>query len=141
MQKMTAEEYKQFLAAGTRTGKLATVREDGQPHVVPVWFVLDGEDLVFTTWHETVKAHNMRRDSRVCLCVDDQIPPYAFVMIEGMVTFNEDLEELALWATRIAARYMGPDLAESFGKRNGVEGELLLRIHPTKVVAIKDMAD
>jgi PPOX class probable F420-dependent enzyme len=140
MQNMTDEEYKQFLAAGTRTGKLATVRKDGRPHVVPVWFVLDGDDLVFTTWHETVKAHDMRRDERVCLCVDDQTPPYSFVMVEGTVSFNEDLEELGLWATRIAARYMGPDQAESFGKRNGVEGELLLRIHPKNVVATKDMA-
>ena len=141
MQKMTVEEYKQFLAAGTRTGKLATVRKDGRPHVVPIWFVLDGDDLVFTTWHETVKAHNLRRDERVCLCVDDQAPPYSFVMVEGRVSFNDDLEELALWATRIAARYMGPELAESFGKRNSVEGELLLRIHPTHIAAIKNMAD
>ena len=141
MQDMSVEEYKQFLATGTRTGKLATIRKDGRPHVVPIWFVLDGDDLVFTTWHETVKAHNLRRDEHVCLCVDDQAPPYSFVMVEGTVSFNDDLEELALWATRIAARYMGPELAESFGERNSVEGELLLRIHTTHVVAIKNMAD
>ena len=138
---MTVEEYKQFLAAGTRTGKLATVRKDGRPHVVPIWFVLDGDDLVFTTWHETVKAHNLRRDEHVCLCVDDQAPPYSFVMVEGTVSFNDDLEELAMWATRIAARYMGTEWAEAFGKRNSVEGELLLRIHPTHIAAIKNMAD
>jgi PPOX class probable F420-dependent enzyme len=141
MQDMSVEEYKQFLATGTRTGKLATIRKDGRPHVVPIWFVLDGDDLVFTTWHETVKAHNLRRDEHVCLCVDDQAPPYSFVMVEGTVSFNDDLEELAMWATRIAARYMGPELAESFGERNSVEGELLLRIHTTHVVAIKNMAD
>ena len=36
----------------------------------------------------------------------------------------------------IAARYVGPDRAEEFGKRNGVEGELLVRLTPTKTIAL-----
>jgi len=51
MQTMTLDETHQFLMAGTRTGKLATVREDGRPHLAPIWFVLDGETLIFNTWH------------------------------------------------------------------------------------------
>jgi len=47
--KMSPEEIREFLAHGTRTGKLATVRANGAPHVAPVWFVLDGDDLVFNT--------------------------------------------------------------------------------------------
>ena len=80
MQTMSVEERKQFLLEGTRTGKLATVRKDGRPHVAPIWFDLDGDELVFTTWHESVKAANMRRDPRVSVCVDEEIPPYAFVV-------------------------------------------------------------
>ena len=38
-------------------------------------------------------------------------------------------------ATLIGARYMGPERAEEFGKRNGVPGELVVRIRPTKVLA------
>lgn len=49
MQKMTHHEYRNFLLEGTRTGKLATVRNDGRPHVVPIWFDFDGETIVFTT--------------------------------------------------------------------------------------------
>ena len=80
MQTMSVDEYRQFLLEGTRTGKLATVRKDGRPHIAPVWFDLDGNELVFTTWHESVKAANMRRDPRVSICVDEEIPPYAFVV-------------------------------------------------------------
>ena len=141
MQEMTREEYLAFLSEGHRTGKLATVRKDGRPHVVPIWFVLDGDDLIFTTWHTTVKAANLHRDPRVCLCVDDQEPPYAFVQIEGIATIETDLSEMLQWATRIAGRYMGADLAEVFGRRNAVAGELLVRVKPIKVVAIKGMAD
>ena len=45
------------------------------------------------------------------------------------------------WTTRIARRYMGADLAEAYGKRNAVEGELLVRVTPTRVIARKGIAD
>jgi PPOX class probable F420-dependent enzyme len=140
MQTMTAEEYREFLQAGTRTGKLSTVRKDGRPHVAPVWFDLDGDELVFMTWHESVKAANMRRDPRVSICVDEEVPPYAFVIVEGTVTISEGADERAFWAKKIAARYMGPELADVYGKRNSVDGELVVRVRPTKVIAQKDVA-
>jgi PPOX class probable F420-dependent enzyme len=139
-QDMSPDEIRAFLTYGTRTGKLATVRENGRAHVAPIWFVLDGEDLLFTTWHTSVKAQNMQRDPRVNLCVDDETPPYAFVIVEGTVTFTDNRAECLKWATRIARRYMGEDQAEAFGKRNSVEGELLVRFTPTKYIAKKDMA-
>ena len=139
MPEMTKEEYKEFLLQGTKTGKLATVREDGRPHVVPIWYDLDGDNLVFTTGEMTVKAKNMKRDPRVSLSVDDQTPPYSFVTIEGTVSFSNDPEELLHWATRIGGRYMGEDQAEAFGKRNASEEEMLVTIKPTKVIAYKDI--
>jgi nitroimidazol reductase NimA-like FMN-containing flavoprotein (pyridoxamine 5'-phosphate oxidase superfamily) len=60
MQAFTAEQQA-FLLEGTRTGKLATVRKDGRLHVVPIWFVLDGDTLVFTTGEASVKAANLRK--------------------------------------------------------------------------------
>jgi PPOX class probable F420-dependent enzyme len=141
MQEMTPEEYKRFLLEKHRTGKLATVRDDGRPHVVPIWYDLDGDSLVFTTWYEAVKAANMRRDPRVSLCVDDENPPFAFVLIEGIARLEMNAPDLAYWATRIAGRYMGAELGETYGKRNAVEGELLVRVTPTKIVARKGIAD
>lgn len=134
------DEQRAFLLHGTRTGKLATVRKDGRPHVVPVWFVLDGDTLVFTTGETSIKAANIRRDARISLCVDDETPPYAYLMIEGTTTTSAGLDELLHWATRIGGRYMGEDRAEAFGRRNGVPGELLVRITPTKVIFAKDIA-
>jgi PPOX class probable F420-dependent enzyme len=140
-QKMTPEEINAFLSAGTRTLKLATVRADGQPHVVPVWFVLDGEDVIFTTGEDTVKGKNLRRDPRVALSVDEETPPYAFVLIEGTATLTADAPDLLDWATRIARRYMGDALAEAYGRRNGVPGELLVRVTPGKIVARSGVSD
>jgi PPOX class probable F420-dependent enzyme len=122
-----------------RTAKLALVRKDGRPHVTPVWFELDGDTVVFTTWHTTVKAVNIRHDGRVCLCVDDEKPPFSYIQIEGTASLSSASEELKYWSTLIAGRYMGDELAEAYGKRNSVEGELLVRVTPTKVVFIKDV--
>jgi PPOX class probable F420-dependent enzyme len=137
---MLPDEVQRFLAYGTRTAKLATVRADGRPHVVPVWFVLDGDDIVFTTGTTTVKAAAMRRHPRVALCVDDETPPYAYVTVEGTATVDPDAHDVLTWATRIAARYMGADQAEEYGRRNAVPGEALVRVTPTKIIAEKDVA-
>ncbi|GID14832.1 PPOX class F420-dependent oxidoreductase [Actinocatenispora rupis] len=138
---MTEPEWRAFVLAGTRTAKVATVRRDGRPHVTPIWFDLDGPELVFTTWHESVKARSLRRDPRLALVVDDQEPPYSYVIVEGTARFVEDPTELRAWATRIGGRYMGPERAEEYGSRNSVPGELLVRVSIEKVIAERDIAD
>lgn len=139
-QKMTDEEWRAFASNGTRTGKLSTVSADGSPHVAPIWFLLDGDELVFNTGKETVKGRNLARDGRVALCVDDDRPPFHFVILTGRARLSEELDEVRLWATRIAARYMGEERAEEYGARNGVPGELLVRVAVDKVVAVRDLA-
>ncbi|MGO4427259.1 PPOX class F420-dependent oxidoreductase, partial [Streptomyces sp. MCAF7] len=117
--KMTKDQWQKFISEGTHTAKLSTVRADGSPHIAPVWFLLDGDDIVFNTGADTVKGRNMARDGRVSLCVDDDRPPFSFVTLQGRAELSDRLEEVRDWATRIAARYMGEDLAEQYGARNG----------------------
>lgn len=138
---MKGAELDRFLGAGTRTGKLATTRADGSPHVAPIWFILDGGDLVFMTGADTVKGKAMMRDPRVALSVDDERPPYAFATIEGRVSISRDLDEMLPLSIAIARRYMGDELAEEYGRRNAVDGELLLRLHRVRVTAVADIAD
>jgi PPOX class probable F420-dependent enzyme len=136
---MTDAEIRAFLTVGQRTGKLATTRADGRPHVAPVWFVLDGDDLVFTTGADTVKGKSLARDPRASLAVDLEEPPYAFVMVEGTVTLSDDLAAMLPLSVAIARRYVPGHQAESYGRRNAVEGELLVRLTPTKVIGVADM--
>ena len=136
---MTREQAKEFLAHGQRTGKLATVRADGRPHVAPVWFIVDGDDLVFMTGSATLKGKALRRDPRAALAVDLEQPPYAFVLVEGSVTISTDLEEMLPLSIAIAQRYVAPEDAETFGRRNAVDGELLVRLPMDKVVAHDDL--
>ena len=131
--KMSDDDAWAFLRDGSRTATFASVRPDGRPHATPTWYALDGDEIVFTTWHATVKAANIRAHPSVVVLVQDPEPPYAYVAVEGEARLIDDLPQCRAISTLLGARYMGADRAEEFGERNGVEGELVVRVRPTKI--------
>lgn len=139
MLSLSDPQVRTFLTEGTRTGKLSFTSASGQPLVVPVWFVLEGDDVVFNTGRDTAKGRALARDPRTAICVDLEQPPYAFIQVQGVAELSGDPAELVRTATAIAARYMGPERAAEFGQRNGVPGELVVRIRPHKVLGVFDM--
>ncbi len=134
-------EVVEFLSKGTRTGMLGFLASDGRPLVAPVWFIIDGGQLVFNTSAASAKGRALSRDSRVVICVDDPRPPFSFVQVQGIATTYDGAGDLLDIATRIGGRYMGANRAEEFGRRNGVPGELVVRVQPTKVNAMFRVAD
>jgi len=124
----------EFLSAGTRTGMLGYLASDGRPLVAPVWFVVDGDQLVFNTAAKSAKGKALQRDPRVVLTVDHPHPPFSFVQVQGIAELSEEPEALVDIAARIGGRYMGADRAAEFGRRNGVPGEFIVRVTPTKVI-------
>jgi PPOX class probable F420-dependent enzyme len=135
------DEVVAFLTSGTRTGLLGYLASDGRPLVAPVWFIVDNGDLVFNTGAKTAKGRALKRDPRVTICVDDPHPPFSYVQVQGTARISEDPQQLLDTATWIGGRYMGIDRAEEFGRRNGVAGELVVRVTPTRVIAAFDIAD
>jgi hypothetical protein len=84
VRELSPDEARRFLHKGVRTRELAVVRRDGPPLVVPIWFLLDEEgNLVLTTWDRSAKGHALRRDPRVSICVDEEVPPDAYVRVDG----------------------------------------------------------
>jgi PPOX class probable F420-dependent enzyme len=139
MPSITDPDVRAFLMEGTRTGKLSYTGTDGRPLVAPVWFIVEDGCIVFNTGGASAKARALRRDPRTALCTDLQEPPYGFVQVQGRAELSEDPGDLLRTATAIAARYVGQDRAEQFGKRNGVPGELVVRLRPAKVLAAFNM--
>jgi PPOX class probable F420-dependent enzyme len=136
---LSAEE-REFLLTSTRTGKLGFTASDGRPLVAPIWFVIDDGDIVFNTGAVTAKGKALARDPRVVLVVDLEEPPYAFVQVQGIAALIDDLAETKRTATIIGGRYMGADRAQEMGERNGVPGELTIRIKATKVISHFNLA-
>jgi PPOX class probable F420-dependent enzyme len=137
---MSDAERREFLSEGARTAKLATVRSDGSPHVVPVGFVLDGDDWVLMTSADSVKGRNLRRDPRVGLCVDET-DPHAFVTVSGPASLSQEPKLLLHWATVLGVRYLGADRAEEAARRNSVPGVLLVRVTPTRMSAVAGVTE
>ncbi|MYR08728.1 TIGR03618 family F420-dependent PPOX class oxidoreductase [Gordonia sp. SID5947] len=133
-------EIREFLAGGTKTGHLGYLAGDGRPLAAPIWFVVDGDRIAFNTGSATSKARAIQRDPRVVLTVDLPEPPYGFVQIQGRAVTGDDLAEVKRIATLCGERYMGADRAEEFGARNGVPGELVVWIEPSKVIAALDVS-
>ena len=146
MYEMSRAQWWEFALTGTRTGKMAVTRANGAPHVTPIWFVLDAVDgvdyVVFTTEMKSLKAKAFQRDPRFAMLVDDQAPPYSYVLFEGEVSLSEDLDEMVRWATKLGSRYMGEERGIEFGKRNAVpDVEYLARARITRVTARGNISD
>jgi hypothetical protein len=60
---MTDDQRRGFLSAGTRTAIVSTVRPDGRPHAAPVWFTLDGDDVLLQSGADTVTGGNLAHDA------------------------------------------------------------------------------
>jgi PPOX class probable F420-dependent enzyme len=138
MRELNPEQALEFLAAGRRTGMVATVRADGSPDVVPVWFVIDGGDVVFTCASASVKARNLARDPRAALSADDPVWPCSFVTVRGPAELVTP-SDVAAWTTRIAARYV--DDAAAVGARNAELDDLLVRLTPASIFALADLGE
>ncbi len=138
---MTKAQARDFLDAGARTATFATVRPDGRPHATPTWYIRDGDDYVFTSWHTTVKVRNLAADARAALVVQDPEPPYDYVLVEGEAEVLDDVVECRRIATALGAKYMGEDKAEAFGARNGVPGEFVVRLRPTAIHGFAKIAE
>jgi len=138
---MNQNEIKEFLMRGTYTAKLGTINKDGSPHITPIWFILDENDhIIFTTHFKSLKAKNLVRNPKVSICVDDQVPPFSFVIVNGIAKIMTNSKDLLIWTTKIAERYMGKELSLDYGKRNAVEGELIIKVIPTKINGQKDIS-
>jgi PPOX class probable F420-dependent enzyme len=140
MRTMSPDQALAFLAEGARTAMVATTMRDGGPHVVPVWFVVDGGDLVFTIAERSVKARNLARDPRAAVCVDDETFPYAFATVRGPVEIAVRPNDFLAWTTRIAERYVGPDRADEYGERDAALDDWVVRLKPERIFAQAEIA-
>ena len=139
--RMDVQQVLRFLAGGAPTAHLATVRSDGRPHVVPIWFVVDGDELVFVTHSSTVKARNLRRTAYAAVSVDDPRPPFSFALVEGPVTLVDDMEQVRSWGEVVAARYLGAEAAARYVAGESFPDDLLGRLHPVRTSGVARLAD
>ena len=98
------------LLAARNMAHVATLMDDGAPHVSPVWIeVLDGNRLAIFSTAAHLKIRNLRRDPRIGISVTDEHNPYRAVIIRGRVTEEIHGEAALEIADRMSRRYTGAD--------------------------------
>jgi PPOX class probable F420-dependent enzyme len=106
---------------------IATVKEDGSPHVSPVWIDLSGDKILVNTALGRVKEKNVRRDPRVAISVGDKDNQYDKVDIGGRVVEFIEGEEADRSIDALAKKYLGVD---DYPYRKPGEERLILLIEP-----------
>ncbi|ANN17498.1 PPOX class F420-dependent enzyme [Amycolatopsis orientalis] len=138
-EKMTDEQRRAFLAEGTRTAVFATARPDGRPHAVPVWFAVDGEDILVNLGIDTVKGRTLKENPRVAVVAEDPRPPYSFVSVEGVAEIVSDPDAVRSGSALIAERYLGEagqETIDGWLEYATSPGKVLVRVRPENIVAI-----
>jgi PPOX class probable F420-dependent enzyme len=141
--RMTDAEVASFLAE-QRVVTCASIGPDGRPHLMPLWFVADGETLLAWTYAASQKAKNLRRDPRATLQIEsgDSYEELRGVMFEADTELVEAPAEVAAIGLLIALRYAPGDLTPADAPpelRDFVAAQarkrLALRFRPTRTVS------
>jgi PPOX class probable F420-dependent enzyme len=117
---MTEAEQEAFLAQTfpTPLGVVATLRRDGSPHLVPVWFGRESGDVTIWTTETRVWVRNLLRDPRVAFSVQTFEAPYPAVMMRGNATVaTADDAATVEKAQAISRRYLAPEEVEGYVAR------------------------
>jgi PPOX class probable F420-dependent enzyme len=138
---LTPEELSAFLAPG-RICRLACLRDDGWPYVVPVWYEWDGQGFYVIPRKRSAWARFIQRDPRVSLCIDEEVPPSRKVLVQGHGRILEEPNVGGAWVEigrRMAVRYLGehgPDYLEPTLN----QPRWLIRVEPLKLTTWQGVA-
>ncbi len=127
---MNQQEINRFLA-DTRIAVMATINRDGSPQLTPNWYYYDGTRLTFVTTKERVKYFNLRRDSRVSVCIYDSPLASEYVVIQGRASIND--EEIWEDARHIISRYVAPEQVDEHVERWKTQPRILVTVTPEKI--------
>jgi PPOX class probable F420-dependent enzyme len=137
---MTQAEIDAFLAQ-SYVARIATVRPDGRPHVVPIWFWWDGVSAYMETPPNSVKANNLRHNPHCALTVDitEGGLRFAGVIMEGTVELLTDRQVQLAMAARVYTKYLGEEGAKSPTPQRMIHNEhVIIKFTPDRTVTWDD---
>ncbi len=111
-------------------GAVATIREDGTPHVTPVWVDYDGEDVLFNTAAPRAKWKHLKRDPRVTVEVHSLEDPYEYVTVTGPAVLEEDEEAANRHIDKMSLKYRG---IPSYQNHKASERRVIVRVKTERV--------
>ena len=128
---MIPKERREFLEQH-RLAIVGVPRRAGPPHMSPVYYVVDGDDIVISTTASRFKARAIGKNPDVSLCVIGEQPPFPYLLVYGKGSIEEGGAVDVMM--RIGERMTGNPLPESarpaVEERARKEGRVVLRVRP-----------
>lgn len=129
---MTPEEQQAFL----REHRLVIVgfaRKAGPPHMSPVYYAMDGEDIVISTTASRLKAKAVRRSPQISLCVIGEQPPFPYLLVYGTGVIEEKgaVDVMMMVGEKMTGNPIPEAARPAIKKRAKDEGRVVLRVRPT----------
>jgi PPOX class probable F420-dependent enzyme len=109
---------------------LSTLRKDGRPHVVPVWYDYDGREFTISTYRETQKVKNVSRKGYAALSIYTGDLPYLQVSVEGLARIGGPIDNV--WRERVAVRYLGEAAGRAYVRDTSEVDNVALHVRPIK---------
>jgi PPOX class probable F420-dependent enzyme len=133
---MSDEELRAFLA-DHRVVSVATIGPRGRPHLVPLWYSVDGTTLRGWTYAKSQKAKNLERDPRATLQVEDGELYHELrgVMMECDVSIERDPQEVAKYGLALFERFVPVDENVTSMVEGQAPKRIGLTFHPTRIVS------
>jgi len=131
------EEQRKF-AAEVNVAVLATVDGKGRPHATPIWYMLDGDEIVLSVGRGGQKHRNLERNPEVTLVIDSRKVPYYALMLSGPVEIGPALEGAPKLA--LVTRYLGEEMGKRYIEMTEGEDGVSLRLKPRKVMEFNGRA-
>ena len=124
-----APDVEEFLK-GARVAALATIRKDGRPHVVPVWYDWDGREFTLSSFRDLQKVKNVARKGFAALSIFTHGLPYQQVTIEGTARVGGPLDNV--WRERLAVRYLGEAAGRAYTQDTFEMNAVAIHVRPMK---------
>jgi hypothetical protein len=115
---------------GAHIAALATVRANGRPHVVPVWYEYDGREFTINCFRDTQKQKNIARKGFAALSVFSDAIPYQQVTVEGIARVGSALDNV--WRERVAMRYLGETAGRAYTNDTADMDVVAVHLRPLK---------
>ena len=134
---MSPREIEDFLSEGN-IARIATVKPDNSPHVTPVWYLWENNQLLMTIQKDSVKESNIRQNNKVAVTIDTDRAPNKGVIIEGTAKIEKPTKEIERRIDRrMAARYVKTEYLDEYIEWDNAQGTqyIYIKIRPEKIIS------
>jgi PPOX class probable F420-dependent enzyme len=130
---MTPEEEREFLKSN-RLVIVGIPRKDGAPHMSPVYYVMDGDDILISTTASRFKAKAIRRNPAISLCILGEQPPFPYLTVYGRGVIEEQgvVEAMMKIGERMTGNAIPAGARPAVEQRAKDEGRVVLRVTPDR---------